>query len=126
MLPWVLLLVVLAVTATQPGDKVGQLWQSNPGIARPQVVEFAQDSFSNSDELIQSRYDWRYFKSAAETRNLFILKGEDPRVFLIPKRAFTNPDELALIKAIMRDRIAETDFLETPKRGFEVQTPRGG
>lgn len=118
--PWALTIILMIVSGSVRRRRSATIqWEKNPSWIRPKTMEIDACGYRVSDELAQLHYTWRYFISARETENLLILKAEDSRQHIIPKRAFSDPAQIQQCRAMLQTFIGKTEFMVVPT-GFEV------
>lgn len=114
----VIFLLIVAGKLQQRWNAAKQ-WVSKPGWKRPKVLELDASGYHISDALTRHDYAWASFIRARETENLLLLVAEDAQQHLVPKRAFSGPEELQRCRSLLQSMIAKTEFLVQPT-GFEV------
>jgi hypothetical protein len=115
----VVILLLIMAGKLQQRWTAARHWVSKPGWKRPKVLELDATGYHISDALSRQHYAWASFVRARETGNLFILMAEDAQQYVVPKRAFSGPEELQQCRSLLQSMIAKTDFLVQPT-GFEV------
>ena len=91
-----------------------KVFQSQPGLALPQKVEFTPEGVNVTGEAFTGSEKWSLFVSHVETKHLVILHQGSKLFRLIPKRAFSTPDQLGRAMAIVRGRTPPRPFRFMP------------
>ena len=112
MAPWILsLFLCIAILLIWRRRQLKSRWQLTPSLHRPRTIELSHEHGMHiRDDVLEYSLTWRFFQSARETPNLLLLIGEDARVYMLPKRHFAGPEDLALAKAMIRQYVDRAQF----------------
>ncbi|MEM9543927.1 MAG: YcxB family protein [Cyanobacteria bacterium P01_E01_bin.42] len=106
-----ILTLLLAITLNPLSTLLETFWlkrswnNQNKALHQPMTIEATGESFSLEGEGFDATIRCNLFKKFIETNNLFIIYEGDNAFRIIPKRAFTNNEELAEFRIILHENI---------------------
>jgi hypothetical protein len=111
--PWLLNgVLLLLINRLNRRRAVEVQWNASPRWRRRKTMVFDDDvGLTVADESYTSVYRWPYFRRARETDKTLLLDDEESRIHILPKRAVRDEIELARVRAIVQNHIAESKFL---------------
>ncbi len=114
-LPWVILLAIGSVlNQINNGPGARRRWEAQPALHRPYLVEATNERLAMSEPLSRHEYEWSHLAGFKETTNLLVLYLSPLGFWMIPKRAFVGPDDLALFKGMLLNHVRRGTFLQSP------------
>jgi hypothetical protein len=93
--------VLLLFASFLQSRNVATVWTGNPFLARPQTATATPDAFELQTEYSHNRIFWQAYTRWDETTNLFLLYLSEPTFHVVPKRAFTTPEQLNQFRALL-------------------------
>lgn len=85
--------------------RVARLWKKEPNINRPLSVDITEDALYVVSPHEDGRIKWSAFNRFIETKNLFMIFRQRNMFNAIPKRVFSNSDEVELFLNLLRKKI---------------------
>jgi hypothetical protein len=93
---------VTVLTVRQQRNKVKQMWNEQPSLARPKTVDIMAAGVVVSDAVSRTETHWDGFVGWKETKNLFVLFLSEHRILFFPKTAFASDEEREAMRALAR------------------------
>jgi hypothetical protein len=98
---WVLFVIVFSsLTARATRRQLRQVWDGQPGMVRIKDFDITSTGVRIDERVSDRTYQWPAFVRFIETPNLLILCPSEVTFEILPKRAFTSPDDLETARAL--------------------------
>lgn len=98
-----LVVFVLFAILLFPYLRVRALFRSTPGLAETSRITFRPDKILFQSESAQSECKWTIFNRVSETREVFAFSQGKIGATYVPKRFFTDPNDILLLRRIIRE-----------------------
>lgn len=101
-----LYLVVAAVALASfllPYLRVRSMFRKSPAARMPRRLTFSTEGIQFESEDARGEYKWSLFMRIIETKKLFLLLQTANAATYIPKRCFRSPDDVKLLRQLIRD-----------------------
>ena len=105
--PWAVIALVLWVFIARSDDPLRKVWEAQPSLHRPHVVEADERGIVFSDAAGRTEQRWEAFTHVHETAGLFLLYTGRLSAQFIPKRAFAGAADLDAFRELLRVTIAQ-------------------
>jgi hypothetical protein len=106
---WALLVMVNPLSRRRAIDVQ---WNAAPRWRRPKTMVIDDRiGITVADDLHTNIYRWPYYTRARETERALLLDDEESRIHILPKRALADEMELACVRAIIQNHVADATFL---------------
>ena len=80
-------------------------WLKEPSLTGDCEVAVDEDCLMTRNGQAQTRYEWSAFTKVIEDRSVFVLRLGKRAMLVIPKSAFTDPDNLSVFRDILDRKI---------------------
>ena len=82
-------------------------WRGNPHVKEEILSEVSDDGVRMKTSMTDSLSKWESFIKTRETRNLFLLYLSKHMVYMFPKRAFQDGDQIQEFRNLLQQKIAK-------------------
>lgn len=120
LLPLAPLVTVLVLGMMRTRSMLAQQWKAQPQEQEPRTLTAREEGILIEQPSARLEYRWQGFTGYRETENLILLYISIYRFFIIPKRAFHDPQTLFQFKGLVMSHIPEGRFLDLPRPAFPV------
>jgi YcxB-like protein len=120
MFPWLAIILFLWFFLFRRGGGLKALWDAQPALHRPHVVEVYTDRIVFTDAVDRLEHKWEAFTHVRETPGVFLLFTSTYSMHIIPKRVFPSRADIDAFRELIRRTIAQR-----PAPAFPV-LPAGG
>lgn len=123
LLGWALVVVSIVLFTRASRRMLPRTWAAIRHEHEPRVLHASADGIVIEQASARLEYRWGYFAGYRETDNLVLLYLSPYQFFMIPKRAFAEPGQLAVFKGLVMNGIANGYFLPADSTSFPVLPP---
>lgn len=114
-------LVLFAVLLTRAGRRMlPRTWAAVPNEHEPRVLHASDAGVVIEQASARLEYRWGYFAGYRETEHLVLLYISPYQLYIVPKRAFAEPGQLAVFKGLVMSGITQGHFLPADSTAFPV------
>ena len=106
-LPWVVIFAVIFLFVLRSRGGLRALWDAQPAMHRPHVVEVYDDRIVFSDAVGRYEHAWEAFTHVRETPGTFLLFTSQFSMHILPKRAFAGGADVDAFRELVRRTIAQ-------------------
>ncbi len=84
---------------------VNRIYQQQKELQKPVEIQITMDALHSANEFGQSTRPWSNFTNWKENEHLFLLYHSDALQTLIPKRIFSNQEQIEFLRERLRENI---------------------
>jgi hypothetical protein len=86
-----------------PYLRVRSMFRKSPALRRPRRLIFRAEGIQFESEDARGEYKWSLFMRIMETRKVFLLLQTAHAATYIPKRCFSSPGDVELLRQLIRE-----------------------
>jgi len=82
-----------------------RIYRQNPQLFEMRTLTFSDEGLKSEKATGNIESKWSSFKKFKETKNLFLTYQSKDMVGMVPKRAFSNPEDIAQFRNLLASKL---------------------